>query len=110
DAYRSKRLAMAKDFFVLLLALEVEDQDLIAASGFHYLAADHSALAGADLAFLTGNCEHIVELNGIAFSGGQLLYLNDISGSHSILLPPGANHRVHSSLRLPLASARLERT
>src|SRR5262249_56724601 len=73
DAYRGKRLAMAKDLLVLLLALEVEDQDLVPAPSFHHLAADHGALALADLAHLTGNRKHIVELDGIAFTGGQLL-------------------------------------
>src|SRR5262249_25568770 len=100
--YRGKRLAMAKDLLVLLLALEVEDQDLVPAPSFHHLAADHGALAWADLAPLTGNRKHIVELDGIAFTGGPLLNLNDVSRGHSILLPPGANHRVHNSLRLPL--------
>src|SRR5215471_9261836 len=93
---------MAKDLFVLLLALEMEDQDLIAASCLHYLSANHGALAGPELAFFVGDRQHIVELDGVALVGRLLLDLHYVSGSDSILLPPGANHRVHNSLRLSL--------
>src|SRR5215831_15791778 len=101
DAHRRKRLAMSKDLLVLLLAFEVEDQDLVRASRIHYFAAYHRSLAGADVTFLAGNGEHVVELNRFALAFGQLLYFHYISRSNPILLSPGANHRVHNSLHCP---------
>src|SRR5262249_41030922 len=101
DAHCGKRLAMAENLLVLLFALEVEDQDLVTASGFHDFAAHYRALARADVAFLAGHSQDIVELDGVAFAGGQLLNLDYVSGSNSILLPSGAYHRVHNTLHGP---------
>src|SRR5260370_42423711 len=101
---------MSKDLFVLLFAFEMEDQNLVGAPGIHYLAAYERALTRTDMTFLAGNSEHVVELNRVAVAGRQLLDLYYISRSNPILLSPGANHRVHNSLQLPLASVRPERT
>src|SRR6185437_11767833 len=98
DPYGGKRLAMAVNLFVLLLPLEMEDQDLVRASAFHHLAGDHGALAGANGACLGGNRQHVIEFHRIALRGRKLLNLYYVSGRHTILLPPGANHRVHNSL------------
>src|SRR6478672_1098687 len=48
DPYGSKRLAMSVNFFVLLFALEVEDQDLVRLAAFHYLPTDDRTGAWAD--------------------------------------------------------------
>src|SRR5947209_4056575 len=52
DADLRKRLAMAVNLFVLLLAFEVEDQDLVCASGFRHLPGHHHVSSRPDLAFL----------------------------------------------------------
>src|SRR5262249_58656544 len=101
DAHRGERLAVSENLLVLLLAFEVKNQDLVTAAGFQDFAAHHRTLAGADMTFLAGNGQHVVELDGVALTGGQLLNFDDISGSNSILLPSGAYHRVHNSLPFP---------
>src|SRR5258707_6827931 len=75
NSYRGKRLPMSINLLVLLLALEMEDQNLVRAAAFHDLAADHCACARADGALLAGNGKNVIELNGISASGGQLLHL-----------------------------------
>jgi len=86
---------MAEDLLVLLLALEVEDQDLISASRIHHLAADYRALHGTDLAFLAGHGQHILELDDLTVAFWHLLNFHYVSGSYSILLAPGADDCVH---------------
>src|SRR6185312_2774839 len=100
NPYGGKRLAMPVNLFVLLLPLEMEDQDLVRASAFHHLAGDHGALSRANGACLGGNRQHVIKFHRIALRGRKLLNLYYVSGRHTILLPPGANHRVHNSLPL----------
>src|SRR5260370_5285185 len=110
DTHCCERLAMSKDLFVLLFAFEMEDQNFVGASGIHYLAAYDRALTRTDMTFLAGDSEHVVEFDSVTVAGGHLLDLYYISRSNPILFSPGANHRVHNSLQLPLASVRPERT
>src|SRR5579859_804670 len=91
---------MTVNLLVLLLALEVEDQDLVGASGLHHLSADHGACARADGAFLAGNRQNVIELDGVAIAGRELLNFDHVSGRNPILLSSGANDRVHNSLHL----------
>src|SRR4029077_18571999 len=101
DPYSGKRLPMSVNLFVLLLALEMEDQNFVRAATFHDLAANHCAGARADRALLAGNGKNVIELNGIAVSGGQFLHFYNVAGCDAVLLPPGANYRVHNSLHRP---------
>src|SRR5215471_15760233 len=73
DAHRGKWLAMSKDLLVLLLAFEVEDQNLVATPRVHHFAAYDRALARTDMPLLSGDGQHIVELDDVAVLGGQLL-------------------------------------
>src|SRR5260221_88612 len=101
NSYRGKRLPMSINLLVLLLALEMEDQNLVRAAAFHDLAADHCACARADGALLAGNGKNVIELNGIAVSGGALFQLFKLPRCDAVLFPPGANYRVHNSLHRP---------
>src|SRR5205085_12619537 len=74
---------------------EMENQDLVAAPALHDLAADQNVGSRADLAFFPGNGQDILELNRIAIIGRQFLDFYNVSGSNTILFPPGANDRVH---------------
>src|ERR1039457_489106 len=88
---------MSVQLLVLLLALEVEDQDLIGASLFDHLSADEGLRRLAELALGPANGQHFVELNVFAAGLRQLLDLNHVSGRDAILLSPGADHRVHGN-------------
>jgi hypothetical protein len=101
NAHGGKGLAMSKDLLVLLFALEMEDQDFVGPSRLHYLAAHPRASAEADLAFLAGNGQNVIELDFVPMACGQFLDFHYVSGSNAILLSPGANHRVHNSLHCP---------
>src|SRR5579859_2824332 len=89
---------MAVNLLVLLFTLEVEDQDLVGLPGLHHLSTDHGASARADGAFLAGNRQNVIELDGVAIAGGQLLNVDNVSGRNPILLSSGANDGVHNSL------------
>src|ERR1700674_903709 len=101
DADRRERLAVAVNFFVLLLAFEVEDQNLVRAAGFHDLSADHSVFDRAKRACFARHGDYVAERNGLAMAFRQLLNSYNISRSDTILLTPGANHRVHNFLPCP---------
>src|SRR5471032_2370124 len=94
-----ERLAMSVHLLVLLLALQVEDQNLVFAAFFHHRASYRRACAGANLAFLAGNGQNIFKFNCFAFSDAQFFHFYNVAGSDTILLPPGPNDRVHNSLQ-----------
>jgi len=97
NAHRGEGLSVAAQLLVLLFALVVEDQDFFGASLAHNLAGDMRVGLGAgDLALLTGNCQHVAEINLSVGSAGQSLHANYIAGRHPVLLASGANNRVHS--------------
>ena len=95
NAHFGKVLPVALKLLVLLLALEVEDQNLIAAP----LAEDFGCDGGrgwfGKRSGFTGNCKHIAELNGRT-SRGNALNLKNVARRDSILLASGANHCVHN--------------
>src|SRR6516225_6313235 len=95
DLHRGVVLAMSLQFLVLLLALVVEHQHLVAAPLLHHLADYERSSRLGDLAFGGAHGEHIVELDVLAARLRQLLNLNYVSGCDAILLSPGANYRVH---------------
>src|SRR5215813_898794 len=96
DAYFGVWLPMSVNLLVLLLAFEMEDQNLVTATRLHNLAADDSIGSRAYLAIIPGDRQNIIEFNRIALVRGQLFNSHDISRGHSILFSPGANHRVHN--------------
>jgi hypothetical protein len=64
--------------------------------------------ARTDFALVARHCQHI-KLDLTVLGGRQLFHLNYISGRNSILLSPGADHRVHKAsnkLRGPEHAAR----
>jgi hypothetical protein len=96
-----KGLAMSVNLLVLFFAFEVEDQDLVCLAAFHDLSADHCACAGTDSALLAGHGQNVIEFNGVAVGGRQLLNFHYVAGCDAVLLSPGANYRVHNSLHRP---------
>src|SRR5581483_5406458 len=104
DANGGEWLSMSLQLLVLLLALEVEYQDLIGAS-FFYHAAHHAraTLRTHQRARLAGNRQHVSKLHVAVFC--RLLIDPDyVSGCDAKLLSPGADNRVH---RLFLLSRKL---
>src|SRR5271157_2937235 len=97
DLHGGVRLAMSIQLLVLLLALEVEDQNLVAAALLDDLSGDKRIRRLADLALGGADGQHFVELHVLAASLRQLLDLNYVSGRDAILLSPGADHRVHGN-------------
>src|SRR5207248_7304220 len=99
DAYRRERLAMPAQLLVLLLALVMEDQDLVAPALFHD-GADHTrpGFRTANLAFAAADRQHVAKLNH-AFFSRRALDANYVSKRNTILLSAGADHRVHRNLR-----------
>src|SRR5207302_1655742 len=95
DADGGEALAMSLQLLVLFLALEVEDENLIAATFFHN-AADHTgaALRFSDGPRFPGDCQYVGELD-IAVLPGLLVNFNHVPGRDAKLLSPGADDRVH---------------
>src|SRR5579863_1245521 len=97
DAYRGKLLTMAAQFFVLLLAFVVEDQDLLFTSlldDFTYHAC--SGLRFADLAGFRRNRQHVAEFDLAVGAGALAFHSNHIAGRHPVLFSTGADDRVHT--------------
>src|SRR5437868_4041932 len=86
---------MSLELLVLLLALEVEDQDLVAAAFLHHTANNAgAALRLHDGAGLSRDRQHIREFN-IAVLSRLLVNFDYVSGRDAKLPSPGADHRVH---------------
>src|SRR5947207_3123408 len=96
DAHLGKGLAVSLKLLVLLLALVVEDQDLVVAALFEHLAADPGAIAlgATDLALFGADGQHIGELH-LAFFGSLFFNANYVPGRDTILFSPGADDREH---------------
>src|SRR5690242_11127161 len=96
DAHRGKVLPVAAQLLVLLLALVMKNQDLLAAA-FADNFADHARVwLLAHLALFAGDRQH-GELQMPVSAGPDLLHSNYIAGRHPVLLPTGADNRVHTS-------------
>jgi hypothetical protein len=88
---------MSAQLLVLLLTLEMEDENLIAASIAQDLPNDASVGSGISAqAIIAAHGEHVAELECIAL-GRKLLNVDDVPGRDAILLSPGADDRVHSN-------------
>src|ERR1700757_4679548 len=96
NPHRGKRLPMPTQLLVLLLAFVMEDEDLRGAA-FSDHFADHPGIGLiADLAFFARNGDH-GELHLPVGAGAQFLHSNYIARRHPVLLPTGADNRVHTS-------------
>jgi hypothetical protein len=75
----------------------MKDENFGAAAFFHYLA-DYARfrLWTSNLAFRTGDRQHIVELNLALGASPELLHTDYIAGRHPVLLTAGADDRVHT--------------
>src|ERR1019366_1675923 len=97
DLHGGKWLAVSVQLLVLLLALEVEDQNLIGAALLDHLTADEGLRRLDQFALGAADGQHFIELNVFAAGLRQLLDLNHVPGCDAILLSPGADHRVHGN-------------
>ena len=89
---------MSLQLLVLLLALVVENEDLVCAAVAEYLADHVSGAAGArNVSFFGRYCQNFTELNLVVLDWSQFLDPNYIAGCDAILLSPGADDRVHNS-------------
>src|SRR5437868_14237076 len=111
DADRGELLAMSDQLLVLLLALELENQDLVAAALFHHLASNARAL-GIGGKSLAADRQHVGKFNVAAAVLG-LLDLDHVARGDTVLLAAGADDCVHRSLQIftarDLKSAKLWR-
>src|SRR3954451_1703562 len=97
NLYFGVRLAMSDGFLVLLLALELEDQNLGRAVRAHD-GAGHFTAGNQFAAFLERRLNG--ELDFGADVAGQFLYADDITGGYPVLLSACFDYRVHANLRL----------
>ena len=97
DLHGRERLAMPIQLLVLLLALEVEDQDLVGAALPEHLPGHEGLGRLAQFAFRAADRQHLVELHVFAVSLRQLLNFDYVAGCDAILLSPGADDRLHSN-------------
>src|ERR1700739_697371 len=80
----------------------MEDQDFCAAALAHDFA-DHARIRlVANLAFFAGNRDHR-KLNLPVRAGSDLLHSNYIARRHPVLLPTGADNRVHTSASVKMS-------
>src|SRR5271167_2761990 len=98
DLHRGVVLPMSLPLLVLLLALVVEHQHLVAAVMLHHFAGYERRRGLGNLARSRTHSQHIVKLHVFAAGLRQLLDLDYVSGCDAILLSPGADHRVHGNL------------
>src|SRR5260370_5330583 len=97
DAHSAERLPVPAQLLILLLALVVENQNLRSAAFFHEFADDpRSRFWLSDLTFSTRHSQYLRELHLAIGACGQLLHSNHIPGRHPVLLPAGADNRVHT--------------
>src|ERR1017187_1941498 len=97
DLHFGERLAVANGFLVLFLALELEDQDLVAPAitndgGLQGAAGDRFA------AILKGELDGQFDFG--ADIAGQFFHADDIARSNPVLFSAGFNNRVHANLCL----------
>src|SRR5690625_1335093 len=91
-------LTVAHLLHVVLAALELEDADFFAAPvadhfGGH-LAAFHNGCANAYIVALADH-QHLVDFNGGAFIGVELLDAQNVALGSPVLLAAGGKYRVH---------------
>src|SRR5882672_9031685 len=105
-AHRRIRLPVPAQLLVLFLALVMENQDLRAAAFLNQFA-DHpcSRLRFRDLTFSTRHSQYLGKLHLAIGSRGLLLHSNHIPGRHPVLLPAGADHRVHTSASVKISES-----
>src|SRR5215469_9193395 len=95
DAHGRVRLPMPAQLLVLFLALVVEDQDLCAAPFFHHFAHHARVRLIADLPFFARHGHH-GEFHLTVAAGPHFLHPDHIARRHPVLLPTGADNRVHT--------------
>src|SRR5437868_6652379 len=93
DADRGELLAMSDQLLVLLLALELKDQDLVAATFFHHLAGDAGAF-GVGGKVIVADGENVGEFD-LALAVRRLLDFDHVAGGDTVLLAAGADDCVH---------------
>ena len=99
DLDLDEALAMTLQFLVLLLALEVEDDELVATAFRDDFADDLGAVElGLEAALAAGEGNDVRELDGAVFVGG-LLDAERVAGSHAVLLSTGLDNCVHRNLK-----------
>src|SRR5438552_3878678 len=88
---------MSAQTFVLLFALVMEDQDLIVAAFLNHLA-DYARLRlrPGDFTLGTRDCQYIAELQLPISASARFFHSNYVTGGHPVLLPTGADDRVHT--------------
>src|SRR5437588_1578375 len=98
NLHRGKGLAMSGQLLVLLLALEVKDQDFVAAALFDHASSNARAIAlgAANFAILGAHREHVSKIN-LAMRGRGLLHPDHVAGRHPVLLSTCADDRVHKN-------------
>src|ERR1017187_7177416 len=108
DAHLGKILPVSLQLLVLLLPLQVEDQDLVAAAFAEYFGSNLGAGRLGHGSGVAGDCEHIAELDRLGLGvGNHTLNFDYVAWSDSILLTTGANNRVHKpSSAAPAAPVR----
>src|ERR1700722_2391294 len=90
-------LTMSAQFFVLLFAFVVKDKDFLLAALFDHIAGHKgSGLWLADLAIAGRKRQHIAKLHLTVAASGLALHPNHIARRHPVLLPTGADDRVHA--------------
>src|SRR4051812_39540713 len=89
---------MSDQFLVLLLALELEDEDLVAPAFFHHLTGDAGATGGGGK-LVAADGKNVGKLDG-ALAVGRLLDLDHVAGGDTVLLAAGADDCVHRNLQI----------
>src|SRR5579871_5579032 len=88
---------MPIQLLVLLLALVVEDQHLVATALLDDLCGDESLRRFRELALFAADRQHFVKLDVVAAGLRQLLDFDHVPGCDAILFSPGADDRVHGN-------------
>src|ERR1700722_12383056 len=97
NPHRGKVLPMPAQLLILLLALVMEDQDLLLAALLDNFSGHlRSGFRHANLAGLGRDRQHVAELNFAVAAGALALYSNYVAGRHPVLLATGADDRVHT--------------
>src|SRR5438270_6129682 len=88
---------MSDQLLVLLLALELENQDFVAATLFNHLAGNACAL-GIGGKSLAADRQHVGKFD-VAAAVLRLFDLDHVAGGDAVLLAAGADDCVHRSLQ-----------
>ena len=105
DADLDEVLTVALHLLVLLLALQLEDQDLVAAALAEHGAGDFGAgQVGGELAGLVADGDDVGELDGAVGVGGAL-ELQLLTRGDDVLLAAGTNHCIHRKTSCAVVSA-----